>query len=195
MQIAPGIDSATWKSLRLDSPQATDWEAAIGIFERRIRERFLDAIDLLIVDDEYRPPLDRRFGFAILALDCLLIETLQAFREGLKITKGQSQRLAIDFLTSRPAFRPYFCSKELADAFYKDFRCGVVHNAQVFGSGLIWSVGPLLQVNDQQMTVNRTEFHACAKAEFHAYLDELRDPAKIELRSKFRDKMDFIAAS
>jgi hypothetical protein len=54
------------------------------------------------------------------------------------------------------------------------------------------SVGPLLQDDGCRIIVNRTQFHELLKAEFQAYLDELRDPANAELRRNFRKKMDFI---
>src|SRR5688572_27978814 len=140
MQIARGIGAADWKKLNLNDP--SDWEQAVSIFEKRIRDRFANAIDFLIADDEaVDNPNERRWGFAILALDCLLIETLEAFRQGLTDTTGKSRALFVSFLTSRSAFRKFFSNSDLATRFYKEFRCGLHHNAQVFRDGLVWSVG------------------------------------------------------
>jgi hypothetical protein len=191
MQIAPGIDSTDWKKLDLDRP--ADWENAITIFERRIRGRFTDAIDLLISDDDTRPATERRWGFAALTLDCLLVETLQAFRLGLTNTRGKSRDLSVQFLMERTAFRTYFTSVPIANRFYYEFRCGLAHNAQVFGSGLIWSIGPLLKVDGDQIVVNRTAFHGALIAELDEYLTVLRNGSDQQLRTNFRTKMDFIA--
>ncbi len=90
MKIAPGIDADDWKRLDLGNPDSSDWERAISIFEYRIRGRFTDAVDFLIADDEQRPVAERRFGFAILAVDCFLVETLEAFRQGLTDTRSRS---------------------------------------------------------------------------------------------------------
>ena len=108
---------------------------------------------------------DRRWGLAILALDCLLIETLEAFRQGLTDTTGKSRALFVSFLTSRSAFRKFFSNPDLATRFYKEFRCGLHHNAQVFRDGLVWSVGPLVRLDGERMVVNRTAFHTAVVAE------------------------------
>ena len=192
MKIAPGVLDVDWKSLNLGSPEDPDWDRGILIFERRLRGRFAEVVDFLIAEDEKRPPTERRFGFAILSTDCLVLETLEAFRQGLTDTRRKSEQLCTSFLTQRPAFKAFFTG-DLATRFYKEFRCGIVHNAQVFGTGLIWSVGPLLQVEAARIVVNRTAFHDALMQELGAYLGELRDPANADLRSKFRTKMDFVA--
>jgi hypothetical protein len=192
MEIAPGIDAAAWKKLDLDTPDHPDWDRGISILERRLRGRFTDVVDFLIADDEPRAPDDRRFGFAILALDCLVAETLEAFRQGRVHTHGKSQELCVTFLTQRPAFKPFF-DESLAKRFYNEFRCGIVHNAQVFGTGLVWSVGPLVKQDGGQITVNRTAFHEALMRELAAYLNELRQPTQPELRQHFRTKMNFVA--
>lgn len=191
MYIAPETHADDWKKLDLDKPES--WPAAISIFESRIRGRFVDAIDFLITDDEQRASTERRRGFAALALDCLLIETLQAFRQGLTDTRGKSKQLCVQFLTERAAFKPFFTSASIATRFYNEFRCGLLHNAQVFGNGKVWSVGPLLVLNDTQITVNRTAFHQAFVAELEEYILALKSGADQALRSNFRTKMDFIA--
>lgn len=192
MKIAPRVEAEDWKSLDLTKPNNPAWERAIVILEQRIRRRFTDAIDLLIADDEQRPATERRFGFTILALDCLLVETLEAFRQGLTDTRSKSQELCTNFLSQRPAFKQFF-TKDLAARFYKEFRCGIAHNAQVFGTGRVWSVGSLLTLDSDRITVNRTAFHGALMQELADYLHQLRNPANSQLRAKFRTKMDFIA--
>ncbi|MGH9805165.1 MAG: hypothetical protein ACRD4D_08325 [Candidatus Acidiferrales bacterium] len=192
MKIAPGVEDADWKGLDLDTPDSPDWERAIAILEQRLRGRFTDVIDFLVAEDEKRVPQDRRYGFVVLAIDCLLVETLEAFRQGLTDTRSKSQELCTSFLSQRPAFKQFF-TKDLAIRFYKEFRCGIAHNAQVFGTGLLWSVGPMLTLGGDRMTINRTAFHRALMQGLTDYLQELRNPANSDLRAKFRTKMDFIA--
>ena len=70
----------------LDHDEAA-WVEAIGVFERRIKERFLTCIDALIAADT-KPDLKPLAstaealsvpGFSIMALCCLLVETLRRF--------------------------------------------------------------------------------------------------------------------
>ena len=190
MHIAPGVLADEWKNLDFASPDA--WATGIAIFERRIRGRFTDAVDFLISDDKPRPPTERRWGFAVLAIDCLLVETIEAFRQGLTNTKGKSKDLSVKFLTERPAFKGFF-TQDIATRFYYEFRCGMAHNAQVFGNGLVWSVGALLSVDNGRITVNRTAFHQALLAELKTYLGELSSGTDVSLRSNFKTKMDFVA--
>lgn len=192
MQIAPNFEAAKWRTLALDDPASPDWEVAISVLDRRIRERYLAPADFLISSEEETSATERRFGFAVLAIDCLLVETLGAFIDGLEETTNRSKETFCKFLTSRPTFRQLF-SQALAEKFYKEFRCGVLHQAEVGGNSKVWSVGPLVRTEGDSIIVNRNEFHGGLKSEFTAYLGELRDTRNAQLRANFRKKMNFIA--
>lgn len=193
MYIAPGIHKDEWLKLKLDDEKSSDWNRAIEIFNERIRSRYLEPGDLLIEEDNKRSPVERRYGFSILAIDCLLIETLQSYREGLTDTKNKSREMFERFLTSSKGFREHF-SKDQATSFYHEFRCGILHQAEVMGPSLLWSVGLLKgEKTDGTPYINRTKVHEYLKDEIKRYSDELRDPKNSELRKNFKTKMDFIA--
>jgi len=193
MQIAPGVDAATWQGLKLDSPDDADWATATDILAARIHDRYIEPVDFLIASEENKPPSERRFGFTVLAIDCLLVETLGAFIEGLEDTDGKSKKTFCTYLKSRKEFAAEFTTDDLAMKFYEQFRCGILHQAESGGESKVWSVGPLLRVDGNAITVNRNKFHDCLKAEFQSYLCELRDPKNVTLRKNFRKKMDFIS--
>lgn len=195
MQIAPGVRDSDGIALNLADPKSPDWARAIDILEGRICERFVEPVDFLIASEEPRLATERKFGFAVLAVDCLLVETLGAFIEGMEDTKGKSEETLCKFLTTRPKFSADFKTNDLAKKFYIEFRCGILHQAEVGGDSVIWSVGPLLTVVDGKIIVNRTKFHVHLKEEFQGYLAELRDPKNVILRENFRKKMDFISRS
>ncbi len=192
MQIAPGIEAEKWQALKLDDPASPDWPEAVRILEARIHERFIDPVDHLIATEQAKPLAERRFGFTVLAVDCLLVETLGAFLKGLPDTIGKSEATFCEFLTTRPLFKTEF-TPDRAKRFYKEFRCGILHQAEIGGDSKVWSVGALLQDNGSRIIVNRNKFHDLLKAEFQGYLAELRDSAKAELRDNFRKKMNFIS--
>jgi len=86
-----GFRKSEWKDLkkRLEEDDDDAWLKAIGVFERRMRERFFSSIDALFAADS-KPDMSPSAaggadhcipGFAIMALCCLLIDTLQGFRE------------------------------------------------------------------------------------------------------------------
>jgi hypothetical protein len=192
MYIAPGIHKNEWLKLNLNDAESTDWNRAIEIFNARIQSRYLEPIDLLIKADEKRSPVERRYGFSIMAIDCLLIETLQSFRDGLTDTRNKSKEMFRKFLTKREGFREHFDATQ-AERFYYDFRCGILHQAEIMGPSLLWSVGLLKgEKADGTPYINRTKVHELLEDEIKRYPDELRDPANSELRKNFRIKMDFI---
>lgn len=191
MQVAPGFDSAEWPSLKLDDPMSTDWEKAIFVFRTRIYGRFIDAADVLVSLDEKKPIGERRFGFAILDIDCAVVETMGAFQEGLTKTDGKSKDTFAKFLSTSPGFQKHFTLAR-AKKFYTDFRCGILHQAETGGESKVWSIGELIQDDAGRLTVNRTKFHEQLKADIDSYIVALRDPKNSKLGSNFRKKMAFI---
>ena len=178
----------------MDDAGSPDWNRAVEIFDSRIQSRYFEPVDLLIKDDEKRSPIKRRYGFSIMAIDCLLIETLQSFRDGLTDTKNKSKEMFKKFLTEREGFREHFKDPTQAEKFFYDFRCGILHQAEIMGPSLLWSVGLLKgEKMDGTPYINRTKVHEVLKDELKRYVDELRDQANSELRKKFIIKMNFIA--
>jgi hypothetical protein len=193
MHIAPEIHRDEWLKLDLDDAGSLDWNRAIEIFAKRIQNRYLEPVDLLIIADESRSPIERKFGFSIMAIDCLLIETLQSFRDGLINTKKKSKEMFKKYLSESEGFRDHF-NEIHAEKFYYDVRCGILHQAEIMGPSLLWSVGPLKgEKADGTPHINRTQFHELLKEDFNRYCNELKNPANSELRKNFRLKMDFIA--
>ncbi len=187
MEIAPsGHTIDDWKNLDLDNENSSDWCEAIKILESRIRGRYLDPVDELIKLDQKRAAKDRRFGFTILAIDCIVIETLQAFIDG---KPTGTNNMFVKFLTGRPSFSKHF-NEKLARRFCDNFRNSLLHEAGTRYGGLIWSVCDLLQDKDAGMIINRTKFHEALKSEFKSYLDELRDTNNAKSRQKFRKRMN-----
>jgi hypothetical protein len=83
LEIAPYFRASDWKKLNLTNPaapKAADWQKAISTFASRIEARFFDPVDVLVAAEVGKKR--KKYGFATLAIDCLLIETLQGFYEG-----------------------------------------------------------------------------------------------------------------
>lgn len=182
MRISPRYTSTDWKRITFEKNE--DWRLAVDIFKDRIRERFLDPIDR-IEKCQYA-------GFAVLALDCLLIEMLQQFREGVNRTpSGKSRLFFIRFLTET-GFREAFDQRR-AELFYRQIRCGILHQAEVRGSSqvLVSDNAPMVAyAGDRKgLVVNRKFFHERLLAEFKKYTEEILDAVNDDLRGKFRKKM------
>src|SRR6185437_3853458 len=164
MQICRGFTDTQWRELRKrlqqDGRPSNDdaaWRCAIEVFERRISERFLSCVEALQTNDSKldvevpsEAPADCSTlpkgvekdavvpGFAIMALCCLLIETLQSFREahespppaadsctypnGSCVRPHPATTDAFRNFLQLPAFRGEFDDKEIATSFVRGVR-------------------------------------------------------------------------
>lgn len=197
LAIAPGYTVGCWKSLKLDPdvPDSVDWNRAIDIFEARIRRRFLDPVDELIRFEQGRST--RTFGFAILAIDFLVIEALQGFREGSVNHRSQNQKLFTTFLKHWSAFKdclpPGGDPEQLSKRVWEGYRCELHHTGSTEGAFRVGVSGPTFDLKDKrEFKINRTCLHEQLKREFEAYLVELRKPDGNDLRSNFIKKMKAI---
>lgn len=161
----------------------------------RYYERFFAAMELL------KNSKEGAFGFAIMALCSLLIETLQCYREGwpstnwreLKDCKEKGESLngeyRLDDLPAgyknglgKQAFRDFFEQyRELfpgvdSEKFYKNVRNGLLHQAQTKGAWRIRICQGQLW-NEQHLIIDRNLFVCALEAAFNKYLEELRPNA------------------
>jgi hypothetical protein len=191
MYIAPNFTDEDWNNLDLDNNE-DDWQKAIDVFYERLNSRYVEPVDKLIILEKNVSPKNKRYGFTCLAIDMLLIETVQAFKEGLKDSAGQSKALFERFLAESERFNRYFTCEDERIALYKEFRCGILHQAEVQGSALVWSVGDLYDRISIPNTLNRCFFHQELKNDLNDYIGSLRVAQSTEIRKAFRAKMDFI---
>lgn len=192
MYIAPNFTDQDWNNLDLDGNE-DDWQTAINALEDRIKSRYIEPVDQLIEFEKDVSHKNKRYGFPFLAIDMLLIETFQAFKEGLPDSKGRSKSLFTKFLMESQCFSHYFKNEKECKELYEQFRCGILHQAEVQGPVLVWSVGDLIERDANPPTLNRVFFHRGLKKEFESYVASLRNSSSVELRKTFRTKMDFIA--
>jgi cation transport regulator ChaC len=190
IEIASGFRSARYRELRplldVTKPNGAAWEEIIGVFKRRLEERFEAPIAQLL---GARASAGRP-GFAILALDCLLIDTLQSFREG-RVTTGD--------VSSASSFRAFLKSARFSDfnsdarsAFFDYVRNALLHNGETRGD---WRVrantSRMLSKSGSTRTINRSMFHAAVVEELGEYCDELTSGPE-DNRRRFLRRMDAI---
>jgi hypothetical protein len=175
------------------------WEKAFGIFKNRIQSRFLGPIEKILGAGKYEGE-----GFAAMALQCTLLEFLQAFYEGkIYVTKEEkhlapfeyrsSRMLFENFLTRRVPFKLHFNNK-LAGSFYDTVRCGLFHMAATKGEARIRAdVGRLVTptLKGEVGVVDRTIFFKYLIECIDNYRTELL--SSNELKKNFIGKMDELA--
>lgn len=184
MLISRKYTAEDWKSLTFKTEE--EWQRAIDIFLDRIETRYLIHVDKIIKH--------RTSGFAVLALDCTLVETLEQFRRGKEKTPGRKVGdYFVAFLTST-SFKKHF-DKDKAKMFYKQIRCGLLHQTEAKNSRVKrTSALPMIAYTkgNKGLVVNSMPFHQELKTVIRQYADELRNPKSKKAREAFRAKMDFI---
>ena len=187
MKISKNYSARDWKALSFTDE--ADWQTAIDMFADRIETRFLEFIRLI--------ERKEHSGFVVMALDCLLIETLEQFHNGVPKTPArQSENYFVNFLT-RLSFGSFF-NQTLAERFYRQIRCGILHQAEITGDSRIF-IGksvPLVKPSEHNgLIINRKMFHTQLVKEFNDYVSRLRnsDPPDQKLRANFKKKMDCIS--
>lgn len=184
MKISKNYSTEDWIKLKFNSEQ--DWEEACKIFYDRFNSRFLKPVEM-IEDYEFS-------GFAIMALDCLLIETYQQFLNGEKESKYGSEENFKQFFNNTN-FKEDF-DDEKAKMFYKQIRCGILHQAETKKSSKI-KMSPELPIvkftkGKDGLIINRKKFHKKLISIIDSYIEDLKNPSNEDLRKYFRKKMNYI---
>lgn len=232
-EIAPNFTEKNWKDLELDDMNHPHWQTAIDKFWQRLNTRYLRPIKILLethaleknISDEEDDPqklLDNRRirpGFIILMIDCILIETIQAFSDGVdeKTIKDESfkKMKKEDRQYSGAAFFGKFVKKceikiecngisqELTapdiDLIHNHYRNDLAHAAKTGSNFTIKDKGPIFRkiptkAGSKYFTyeINRSLFHEQVVTEIIKYCELLRDSTQKELREKFIMKFNEI---
>ena len=195
--ISPKFKIADWKKLNLDTPRSSDWNVAVKIFLDRINGRFLAPVDAIRNHIDWR--IAEFAGFVIIAMDCLLIETLVQFRTGQDETTGDHAKAFWDFFKESDFFKQDFDTERKARVFYGHFRCGILHQAQTKKSSLV-RYGRERMVDlavagdiEKGLIIDRELFHNALVDEINSYAQRLLLPQNKDLRKQFVRKMNLIS--
>lgn len=141
------------------------WDEAFKFFEVRMKTRYLNPAETIQNDHSSKVEGE---GFAITAIICTLIEAFESFLQGKNykyLKKGEklkkfeynrSSDIFTDFLTKREPFQNHFHKKPIAQEFYQNVRCSLLHEACTKNG---WKIRidtkELLEKNGQSYTLNR----------------------------------------
>lgn len=176
------------------------WEQAFAYFEIRIRTRYLDPAEIIQNHPSSKVTGE---GFTITAIICTLIEAFESFLQGKNykyLKKGQklkkyeynrSSEVFTDFLAKREPFKQHFRKKSLAQEFYKNVRCSLLHEACTKNG---WKIRidtkELLEKNGQTYTLNRVLLLRLIKEYIPTYKKLLL--ADSNLKKAFVRKMNYL---
>lgn len=113
-------------------------------------------------------------GFLKMAVSCLMIETLESFRQGKKDTKGKGVGLKMfkDFFNYEEKIFPGF--KEIASEFYSSIRCGILHQAETTNAWRILRDDSII-LDKTNRTVNAVRFVEALDKSLDNYVSSLKE--------------------
>lgn len=156
--------------------QKRDRNAIAQFIKERISERYINPMQ---IDPK------KKNGFTILAVSCLLIETLESFFQGWPDTKNKSQLAFCNFFDRNKGFNSF---RGEAQSFYKHVRCGILHQGETTGGWHIRRDGPLFQKTSR--TVNAKLFHDEIDKVLGTYCNDLQKSDWLApIWTSFRKKM------
>ncbi len=191
--ISPKYRKSHWQKAHAGS----DWDSMVEIFKDRIEGRFLEPIRLIAEHHD----IGEFSGFSILALDCLIIETLNQFYSGLDETEGAHDKAFWNFFKNSEFFKSHF-SRKKAFTFYSHYRCGILHQAQTKKKSVV-RIDQKTMIQSVEgdisegLIVDRSIFHKAVENEISSYMVRLKNGGEenAELRSNFLKKMNFICGT
>lgn len=131
----------------------------------RLYERYIAPFEEQ--DNEYSSESDTKLGFTIMANMCLLIETLQSFKEGLKDSNKKSENLFKRFFQENKEVFGEFNASD----FYKNIRCGILHQGEATGGWKIYPSG--ISINSEDKNINAIAFRNDMKEVLKKYKKDL----------------------
>ena len=164
-----------------------DKDAIVDPLRRRFTERYIDPVTPGICNHTH--------GFTMMAISCLMIESLQSFCEGWVSTKGQS---ANGKSMSEEAFTRFFDSHnqfdcfrgQIAHCFWVNIRCGILHQAETTGGWKMTRRADAPLFDPATLTINATLFLGCCRGSLEGLCNELKaDSWDSELWKNVRMKM------
>lgn len=140
----------------------------------------------------FEPTIDAptRHGFTLMAIGCLVIEALECFYQGKKTSdrvNGEGGPGAMfESFFKRPTGLEIFGGGD--NWFYKQIRCGILHQAETVGGWRIRRDCRLLDTNE--LLINATLFIRHLQSAVENYADQLQSDDT--LWENFKKKMDAV---
>ncbi|MBN2087705.1 hypothetical protein JW758_05130 [Candidatus Peregrinibacteria bacterium] len=164
---------ADWNSIKsalADFNNTNLWTTVYNdFFITRLNDRYLNPIKSIKQDGGYTGE-----GFSIMTIICSLIEFLETTYQGInyrfrrkgdpplgQYEYGASNQIFIDFLTKHNPFNTQF-NIHNANDFYKNIRCGLLHEARTNSNWTIWGNsgnGTLIKRTANETIIYRDDFY------------------------------------
>ena len=115
---------------------------------------------------------ENKNGFNIMAICCLLIETLESFYRGWSKTRNSSDAFC-KFFNRVPEFKE-FTGNDMPTQFYKNIRCGLLHQGETMGG---WKIrrDRKKKLYMGEKVIDANHFRDDLKRVVEKYIDDLKE--------------------
>lgn len=197
VELSPKKTIGDWNAIRdqlhAGAPPKIWDDVLRDFYYERLESRYLDPIKAIQSTPKFKGE-----GFAIVAIQCSLIEFLESCLQGTNYEYRNpvapyeyknSGDLFVSFLTKRQPFQPHF-DEALAGSFYREVRCGILHEARTKGKWVIMAKNPSLIVDRSQPILYRDNFQKAIIQFITDYRTNV--PQDVELQKAFIRKFDHL---
>lgn len=127
----------------------------------RFNERYISPIENLDSTEKH--------GFSIMAISCLMIESQESFKNGWENTRNRSESAFKIFFNRESNFSEF---KNYSSDFYKNVRCGILHQSETTNGWKIRRDGKLFEPKTK--TINASKFLSELKKVLINYTNDLK---------------------
>lgn len=156
-ELASGFSVRDYERARDSSPP--DRAVVADAIQRRFTERY-------IAPARAKP----RHGFMMMAVSCLMIETLESFRQGWDNSDRRGKEAFCAFFDHWDTFKDF---RGHAEAFYIGVRCGILHQAETTRG---WRIrrGRSVLFDPLNRVVNAERFLSCLNEVLNSFCGDLK---------------------
>jgi hypothetical protein len=170
------LSSTVTVSQYLSMEDNKEVEKIVAFVKERFCERYINPM---------RVDKTKKSGFAMMALSCLMIETLESFYQGWPTTNRKSELAFCKFFDRNPNFT---FIRGFSSDFYKHIRCGILHQAEVTDGWRILRSGQLFDPSSK--SINANLFLNEVESALNSYCDALKTAAwEDTIWENFKKKM------
>jgi len=190
IELAKGFTIGDYRRLELDLGSEENRRKVAEFIEKRFRERYISPLRSI--------PKENRNGFSIVALSCLMIESLGCYQLGWEGThhKSEPRRDPRNNDKSERAFEEILKKESFEGIDYKEFyhniRCGILHQGETYGGWRITRRGNLL-IDSENRILNANLLLGAVEKALVDYTSRLKELDQDDLLwMNLRKKMEFI---
>lgn len=138
--------------------QEKNKEEILNLFLDRYLERYIEPFK----------STHRKHGFSMMAMSCLMIENFFCFQQGWSETPGgESNKIFENFFARSSRLKNF---SEIS--FYKNIRCGILHQGETYNGWKIRRKGPL--VDKDKRIINASVFIENIEVELRDYVIKMK---------------------